>query len=107
MVQFTVLCFNTIYYILADTYNTHYFLFKPCKLGERYGLSCYYLVNETMDWVSAKNNCEMHGYHLVTITSAGENDFVARLVQKQMGMFNVREKIYGYQKSLPQIYIPF
>jgi len=53
-----------------------------------------------MDWMSAKNNCEMHGYHLVTITSAEENDFVARLVQAKMGMCNVRETFYGYQKSL-------
>jgi len=45
--------------------------------------SCYEAIDATgagVTWTSAKSLCEASGGHVVTVTSAGENDFVGTLV---------------------------
>ncbi|MHA2296059.1 MAG: lectin-like protein [Candidatus Hodarchaeales archaeon] len=39
----------------------------------------YLLITDTRIWAEAKADCESRGGHLVTISSAGENDFVSNL----------------------------
>ncbi|MGN1442629.1 MAG: lectin-like protein [Acutalibacteraceae bacterium] len=41
----------------------------------------YYLYKSEATWTKAKKLCESRGGHLVTITSKGENDFVASMVK--------------------------
>jgi len=46
-----------------------------------YADSCYYLVNNTATWTEAYETCLYSGAHLVTLSSAGENQFVTELVK--------------------------
>ena len=45
-----------------------------------YAGSCYRLVDDAANWTVAQAVCECLGFHLVTISSAGENQFVTDLV---------------------------
>jgi len=58
---------------------------KVCDTGVTFANSCYFPGNTSADWTTAKAHCEGQGYHLVTITSAEENQFVTDLVK---GLYN-------------------
>jgi len=62
------------------TYVT-WFQASSCENGSVYAGSCYVLATGTGTWTAAQADCATFGYHLVTITSAEENQFVTDLVK--------------------------
>jgi len=52
-----------------------------CDIGVQYENSCYFLTSKFMNWTAASAECENNGSHLVTVTTAGENQFVTSLLK--------------------------
>ena len=71
-----------------------------CGNGTGYANSCYIFVNSWENDTSASAHCASMGYHLVTITSAGENQFVTDLIKTAMGNPNSKWNI-----ELPCIFV--
>lgn len=56
---------------------------SPCDNGWTfYGKSCYKYINDRLTWTQAKHTCEAEGSHLVTLSSAEENEFIYKTFGK-------------------------
>ncbi|KAI8520133.1 hypothetical protein Bbelb_033900 [Branchiostoma belcheri] len=54
---------------------------RPCQSGwSEYNNNCYKLFKEKVTWFTAKEKCKQHGANLASVGSAGENNFIARLI---------------------------
>ncbi|XP_019645066.1 PREDICTED: C-type lectin lectoxin-Lio2-like, partial [Branchiostoma belcheri] len=54
---------------------------RPCQSGwSEYNNYCYKLFKDKVDWSTANGKCKQHGANLASVTSADENNFVARLI---------------------------
>ncbi|XP_078693746.1 uncharacterized protein LOC144923253 [Branchiostoma floridae x Branchiostoma belcheri] len=58
---------------------------RPCQSGwSEYNNYCYKLFKDKVDWSTANGKCKQHGANLAYVTSADENNFVARLISNVM-----------------------
>ena len=63
----------------------------PKKVG-KYGGHTYYYFPDKVSWVEAYNYCIKFGGHLVSIGSAGENQFVSNLTEKTTAWIGLTDK---------------
>ncbi|XP_019619607.1 PREDICTED: fibropellin-1-like [Branchiostoma belcheri] len=53
----------------------------PCQGGwSEYNNHCYKLFKDKVSWSTANERCKQHGANLASVTSADENNFIARLI---------------------------
>ncbi|KAI8484821.1 hypothetical protein Bbelb_374180 [Branchiostoma belcheri] len=53
----------------------------PCQGGwSEYNNHCYKLFKDKVSWSTANERCKQHGANLASVGSAGENNFIARLI---------------------------
>ncbi|KAI8514115.1 hypothetical protein Bbelb_084390 [Branchiostoma belcheri] len=53
----------------------------PCNSGwSEYNNHCYKLFKDKVSWSTANERCKQHGANLASVGSAGENNFIARLI---------------------------
>ncbi len=56
--------------------------------AEEYEGHYYLVIDNPAYWSTAKEDCESRGGHLATITSQGEQDFIARLIENNGSQYN-------------------
>ncbi|CAH1240533.1 NOTCH1 [Branchiostoma lanceolatum] len=70
---------------------------KPCPRGwSEYNNHCYTFVSDKVNWNTAKSRCRGQHARLASITSSGENDFVAGLISNG-GYILLRRPLIGWK----------
>lgn len=65
------------------------------KGAKEFNGNYYYVYKDKMSWEAAKETCESLGGHLVTITSASEQDFIEKMAKER----NCNYWLGGYRNS--------